>query len=182
MTIKEFMTNIISLRPMYQRRPLCWEDICDGGLSTLLAQCSPLPIVPVVPVVPTVPSMVVTTQTNYQRNDNALFIQNLKKSTARTNLKMMMNKFPELVWVNSDDELCFRRDELIKALRTKASDLIFTSFERGLKHSGLTVIESTHGDTIVKRWAFKNEKNEKKKEKKRENSDDSDFQSVKRKK
>jgi len=82
--------------------------------------------------------------------------------SAVLNLHNMLDAFPELVYLvrleNGDIEVHFLRDKLIKALRSeedKFPSLVFTSFERGLKHAGMEVTQSTHGQTQVKKWGMK---------------------------
>lgn len=77
-------------------------------------------------------------------------------------LSNLMQHFPELCYVVRDAagqfEVHFLRDRLIKALRQQESkfpNLVFTSFERGLKHAGLEVTQSTHGQVAVKKWRKK---------------------------
>jgi hypothetical protein len=77
-------------------------------------------------------------------------------------LSNLMQHFPELCYVVRDAanqfEVHFLRDRLIKALRNQESkfpNLVFTSFERGLKHAGLEVTQSTHGQVAVKKWRKK---------------------------
>lgn len=82
--------------------------------------------------------------------------------SAVLNLHNMLNAFPDLVYLvrldSGDIEVHFLRDKLIKALRSeedKFPALVFTSFERGLKHAGMEVTQSTHGQTQVKKWGMK---------------------------
>jgi hypothetical protein len=78
-------------------------------------------------------------------------------------LTNMLTHFPELVFVvrnaaNGEFEVHFLRDRLIKTLRlheNRFPNLVFTSFERGLKHAGMEVIQSTHGQIQVKKWGMK---------------------------
>merc|ERR1711991_158136 len=62
--------------------------------------------------------------------------------SAVLNLHNMLDAFPELVYL-------VRREE------DKFPSLVFTSFERGLKHAGMEVTQSTHGQTQVKKWGMK---------------------------
>ena len=77
-------------------------------------------------------------------------------------LKAMLLAFPDLVYLerldSGDIEILFQRDQLIKALRSEEErfpQLVFTSFERGLKHAGMEVTQSTHGQITIKRWGMK---------------------------
>jgi hypothetical protein len=78
-------------------------------------------------------------------------------------LSSLMLQFPDLCYVVQDMltnqfEVHFLRDRLIKALRRQESkfpNLVFTSFERGLKHAGMEVTQSTHGQVAVKKWRKK---------------------------
>ncbi len=77
-------------------------------------------------------------------------------------LNNLMQSFPDLCYVVRDAsgqfEVHFLRDRLIKMLRQQESkfpNLVFTSFERGLKHAGLEVTQSTHGQVAVKKWRKK---------------------------
>jgi len=78
-------------------------------------------------------------------------------------LTNMLMHFPELVYVvrnaaNNEFEVHFLRDRLIKTLRlheNRFPNLVFTSFERGLKHAGMEVIQSTHGQIQVRKWGMK---------------------------
>ncbi len=77
-------------------------------------------------------------------------------------LNNMLLHFPELVYVvrnpANEFEVHFLRDRLIKTLRLHESrfpNLVFTSFERGLKHAGMEVTQSTHGQIQVKKWGMK---------------------------
>merc|ERR1711964_694013 len=82
--------------------------------------------------------------------------------SAVLNLHNMLDAFPELVYLvrleNGDIEVHFLRGKLIKALRSeedKFPSLVFTSFERGLKHAGMEVTQSTRGQITIKRWGMK---------------------------
>lgn len=83
--------------------------------------------------------------------------------SAIIHLEAMLRLFPDLVWLSrsvetGELEVLFQRDKLIKALRheeDKFPALVFTSFERGLKHAGMEVTQSTHGQVTIKKWAMK---------------------------
>jgi len=82
--------------------------------------------------------------------------------SAIINLHAMLLAHPDLVYLDRMEdgaiEVHFHRDQLIKALRQeeeKFPALVFTSFERGLKHAGMEVTQSTHGQITVKKWAMK---------------------------
>jgi len=102
-----------------------------------------------------------------QKPDVTAFINSFRQEgrampSAILNLKAMLQTFPELVYLerlpNGDIEVLFERDQLIKALRQeeeKFPQLVFTSFERGLKHAGMEVTQSTHGQITIKRWGMK---------------------------
>lgn len=85
------------------------------------------------------------------------------RRTSVKQLCIMLENFPTSVWVesigpNDTLELCFERAAIIEQLRLNQklfeTPVCMTSFERGLKHAGLEVLQTTHaGD--VKRWGFK---------------------------
>jgi len=99
----------------------------------------------------------------------SLFIDKLDtkngcRKTPTQQLCIMLEHFSDLVWVESVQpdgtlELCFKREQTIKQLRLNpklfTNPVIMTSFERGLKHVGLEVLQTTHNNEI-KRWSFKN--------------------------
>jgi hypothetical protein len=99
----------------------------------------------------------------------SLFIDKLDtkngcRKTPTQQLCIMLEHFSDLVWIESvqpDDtlELCFKREQTIKELQLNPklfeNPVIMTSFERGLKHVGLEVVQTTHNNEI-KRWGFKN--------------------------
>jgi hypothetical protein len=83
--------------------------------------------------------------------------------TSLVTLRDLLLHFPKLVYVvrsetSNEMELHFWRKQLLQALRpeqAKFPDLVFTSFERGLKHTGMEVTQSTHGGRKVKKWAIR---------------------------
>ncbi len=93
-----------------------------------------------------------------------------KSSTLPTSivtLRALLLHFPKLVFVvrNTDNEfeLHFWRDSLLQALRmeeAKFPKLVFTSLERGLKHAGMEVTQSTHGGEKLKKWGIKKDAKE----------------------
>jgi hypothetical protein len=99
--------------------------------------------------------------------DVAAFINSFRQEgrampSSILNLKAMLLAFPELVYLerldSGDTEVLFQRDQLIKTLRSEEErfpQLVFTSFERGLKHAGMEVTQSTHGQITIKRWGMK---------------------------
>ena len=82
------------------------------------------------------------------------------KSCVKT-LKKLIRNFPNLIYVkrnaNTGVELCCVRKALIKKLnKSKVQELrtiVFASFERNLKHQGLKVVQSTHGNNC-KIWQY----------------------------
>ena len=107
---------------------------------------------------------------------------NSNRITARQDLEILLKKLPNLVWIErkgkdedvnqiADDdnnfELYFSRNEVIKCIREKPTlftrPLIFTSFERALKHAGMYVTQTTHGTNLIKSWMFKTDKKSRKK-------------------
>lgn len=74
----------------------------------------------------------------------------------------MLKYFPDLVYVDilpsGEYEVNFYREQVIRKLKQEESkfpNIVFTSFERGLKHAGMEVTQSTHGQTPIKKWAMK---------------------------
>ena len=68
-------------------------------------------------------------------------------------LEDMLRYYTELMYVEVAEgarnglELCCARDTLMHKVKDdpRFPNLVFTSFERGLKHAGLYVTQSTHG-------------------------------------
>lgn len=83
----------------------------------------------------------------------------MNNGTVKNRLLSLMEEFHDLVYVEAN-ELHFVRDKLIRQLKKNPTfeSLVFTSFERGLKHAGLTVIASTHGGNRVKKWGLQSKK------------------------
>ena len=84
-----------------------------------------------------------------------------------TLLRKMLKEYPEYVWIVKDYfgnfELCFRRGTfkriLEKPYKIGTEAIVIESFERGLKHAGLEVIQSTHGGSEIKKWRIKRKEN-----------------------
>jgi len=84
-------------------------------------------------------------------------------SSAVKQLEDMLRYYTELMYVEVAEgarnglELCCARDTLMHKVKDdpRFPNLVFTSFERGLKHAGLYVTQSTHGKVPIKRWGFK---------------------------
>lgn len=114
-------------------------------------------------------------------------IDGLNNTSCKATLEWLFRTFPHCVTVNRDGEgkivLSMLRAQLIKEIdqHHDKRQVIFTSFERGLKHAGMEVIQTTHGEQVWKKWAFKQELNKKdKKKRQRESSakpkhDDDDY-------
>ena len=73
----------------------------------------------------------------------------------------MLKVYPDLVYLAHNTranrlEVHFVRTLLIKQLEEDQSfpGLVFTAFERGLKHAGMYVITTTHNQMAVKRWGI----------------------------
>ncbi len=116
-----------------------------------------------------------------------------KSSTLPTSivtLHELLLHFPQLVYVarseeSNELELHFHRERLLQSLRieqAKFPDLVFTSFERGLKHAGLAVIQSTHAGEKVKKWATRKDWDPKlvRKSRKRKDNDDAAIEESKK--
>jgi hypothetical protein len=113
-------------------------------------------------------------------------------SSAIVNLECMLKHFPEYVYIEYSDrgelEIHFVRDKLLKTLRNEEERfpaLVFTSFERGLKHAGMEVTQSTHGQTQIKKWGMKQgfvakPAGSTKRSKKRKELSDDDYDDTKR--
>jgi hypothetical protein len=84
------------------------------------------------------------------------FGRNEKSRSCLKTLQALLRKYPELAFfAESEDgrlELCFDRARLVQRLYREEPDLIFTSLERGLKHSGLVVSRSSHRGNRFKKW------------------------------
>ena len=67
-------------------------------------------------------------------------------------------KFPDFIYVilvqDGNFELHYHRKALLAEL-TAYGTFNMTSFERGLKHAGLRVIQTTHGKVAIKKWTTK---------------------------
>jgi len=76
-------------------------------------------------------------------------------------LKTILNKYPDLACIkknNEQSEVHMHRDALLKKLRNDYPAIIMTSFERGLKHAGMEVLQSTHGEVVIKIWGINKSK------------------------
>jgi hypothetical protein len=96
----------------------------------------------------------------FRRGDNTL-------PTSIATLADLLKQFPELVFVvrkaDNELELHCQRESLVEALcanKDMFPHLVFASFERGLKHAGMEVTQSTHGQEKVKKWAIKKDPRE----------------------
>ena len=169
---------------MYKRTRLDWYDVHPGGLAGLLEETwtytykkNRISDDSFENKETNTPIDQSTIQNYQQLSIDNTFIKEIDKfnghrTTPINDLQIMLNRFPKLVRiVKYDDsfELCFNRDIIKKELEITMNDLttiklfnkriIFTSFERGLKHSGLIVVESTHGTNNIKRWKLNEKKN-----------------------
>jgi hypothetical protein len=117
----------------------------------------------------------------------AEFIETFRRAdlslpTSITTLSNLLLHFPKLIYVvpsetSNELELHFWREQLLQALfleEAKFPGLVFTSFERGLKHAGMEVTQSTHGGRKVKKWAIRKDWDSKpvRKTSKRKDKDD----------
>jgi hypothetical protein len=75
-----------------------------------------------------------------------------KPNTAINLLQFWMRHYPELVTLKNGDEIHISREQLRMRLQSDNPSIQLTSIERGLKHAGLKVIQSTHGQVSVKIW------------------------------
>jgi len=134
---------------------------------------------------------------DHKLNEINAFIDSFRQegrclSSAIVNLDCMLKNFPEYVYIEHNEEgdleIHFVRDKLLKALRNEEERfpaLVFTSFERGLKHAGMEVTQSTHGQTQIKKWAMKKgfvpkPPGSSKRSKKRKELSDDDYDDTKR--
>ena len=72
-------------------------------------------------------------------------------------LHTLMDRFPTLVYVRTSlvdglPDVVFRRAVLCDVLRHHMPTLVMTSLERGLKHAGFVVRQTTHGSNDEKLW------------------------------
>lgn len=84
--------------------------------------------------------------------------------TAIVKLKNMLKEYPDFIWLaeNGRSFRKYSRDTILLVYHRKAltndkdcfKDAIITSWERGLKHAGLLVLASTHGDNDKKIWVI----------------------------
>ena len=91
-------------------------------------------------------------------------------SSCKEHLTFMFREHPKYVRIEKTDgvlELSFERKRLIEKLRESRPKLDFISFERGLKHTGMKVTQTTHGNTW-KKWRIRCEPPPTKKTKKRD--------------
>jgi len=94
------------------------------------------------------------------QQEMSLLIQlGAKRCTALSVLESWLRSYPELVALKpgpgDELQLHVRREDLKSRMQTDRPDVIFTSIERGLKHAGLAVVQSTHGNVAVKIWKVK---------------------------
>ena len=83
--------------------------------------------------------------------------------SAITTLEALFEAFPRQCFLSKrgdEYDLCFLREELMGELKRAMEaesfpKIVFTSFERGLKHAGLEVTQSTHGHIPLKKWRLK---------------------------
>ena len=140
-----------------RNRPIDWDDIHPDGLEGVLKDS------------PKEASL----QEIHKILNGTRFISQLIKLNGKPtriirDLNIILDCFPEYVWVEVKDnilELCFKQKEIKKIIESSLTDyqsdilfgyrIIFPSFERGLKHMGLTVVESTHGVNTIKKWRLK---------------------------
>jgi len=86
-----------------------------------------------------------------------------KVPSAITTLESLFRTFPKLCYLQkcgNEVDLCFVREELMQQLKLATEQgrfpkIVFTSFERGLKHAGMEVTQSTHGHIPIKKWRVK---------------------------
>lgn len=90
------------------------------------------------------------------------FVRAVHKTKIPSALLLVMEfigEYPEYVGVRQTAsgafEIFFLRAQFAEVLRKERPAVILTSVERGLKHAGLFVSQSTHSG-VVKEWRFRN--------------------------
>jgi hypothetical protein len=69
-------------------------------------------------------------------------------------LQSWLNIYPELVAIKNGNEIHISREQLCKRLKVDFPGVVITSVERGFKHAGLEVTQTTHRG-MVKIWQVK---------------------------
>ncbi|ARF10067.1 hypothetical protein Indivirus_11_11 [Indivirus ILV1] len=155
--------NIIQYPKEKHRRRLSWSDVNPEGLTGLLRDSPQSPLM----IVTNSPTNLLERMQNAERFIKKLTNLNGKRTRIINILSTLLERYYMYVWVDIFDEnfeLCFRHKEIKNNIEINMSDdesiklfngrLIFSSFERGLKHDGLVVIKTTHGFNIIKKWGF----------------------------
>lgn len=75
--------------------------------------------------------------------------------SAIVTLRQMATQYPDLVIIEMPHCIRYKRERLVQLMRVDRPDLIFTSFERALKHCGFTVVTSTHNKQMWKEWRLR---------------------------
>lgn len=84
------------------------------------------------------------------------FFSTVRERTNSVNvnrLRMLVEDHPTVCWLESSSVVCFDRPKTNALFKRNGWKL--TSFERALKSSlGMKVIQSTHGQQSIKKWAL----------------------------
>ena len=85
------------------------------------------------------------------------FIAKFERAHSSTliRLRQLAEMFPCYIYMESPNVLVMYRAGIVEAMRKCDVTFRMENFERGLKHHGLCVIQSTHGQNVLKKWTVK---------------------------